>query len=344
MASELLEIQPQELKFTFELKKQSSCSVQLVNKSNHYVAFKVKTTAPKKYCVRPNTGIVLPRTTCDFTVTMQAQKVAPSDLQCKDKFLVQSTIVPFGTTEEDLNANLFSKENGRFIEENKLRVVLVSPPHSPVLQPISGALKQEPASISPGLKESPVLKESPDSPLLKESPILKENPILKGGSVLKESPAVKESPILKESPTLKESLVSKESPVLKEAPATNDSPVSKDSCALKETPPRGASDIENLHPSHVSKNNDVENSAAGVNHLESKLKEESKISGTQPLLYHVAQDNVENFTAKINHLESKLEEVLLRRKCAARVQVGFPFLFVCFVAMVSLAVGYLVHS
>lgn len=25
----------------------------------------VKTTNPKKYCVRPNTGIVLPRSTCD---------------------------------------------------------------------------------------------------------------------------------------------------------------------------------------------------------------------------------------------------------------------------------------
>ena len=27
----------------------------------------MKTTSPKKYCVRPNTGIVKPKTTCDFT-------------------------------------------------------------------------------------------------------------------------------------------------------------------------------------------------------------------------------------------------------------------------------------
>ena len=30
------------------------------------VTFQVKTTNPKKYCVRPNTGIVLPRSTCDI--------------------------------------------------------------------------------------------------------------------------------------------------------------------------------------------------------------------------------------------------------------------------------------
>ena len=27
--------------------------------------FQVKTTNPKKYCVRPNTGVVLPRSTCE---------------------------------------------------------------------------------------------------------------------------------------------------------------------------------------------------------------------------------------------------------------------------------------
>ncbi|KAJ0636389.1 putative major sperm protein (MSP) [Helianthus annuus] len=44
-----------------------SCSLQLSNKTENHVAFKVKTTNPKKYCVRPNTGPVLPRSTCDVT-------------------------------------------------------------------------------------------------------------------------------------------------------------------------------------------------------------------------------------------------------------------------------------
>ncbi|CAA3004564.1 vesicle-associated 1-2-like, partial [Olea europaea subsp. europaea] len=50
-----------------ELKKQISCSLQVSNKTENHVAFKVKTMDPKKYCVRPNTGIVLPRSKCDIT-------------------------------------------------------------------------------------------------------------------------------------------------------------------------------------------------------------------------------------------------------------------------------------
>ena len=30
----------------------------------------------------------------DFLVTMQAQREAPPDMQCKDKFLVQSVVLP----------------------------------------------------------------------------------------------------------------------------------------------------------------------------------------------------------------------------------------------------------
>ncbi|KAG6531906.1 hypothetical protein ZIOFF_005741 [Zingiber officinale] len=146
-----LDIDPKELKFVFillinfrlvmdravELKKQSSSSLQLINKTDQYVAFKVKTTNPKKYCVRPNTGIVLPSATCDVTVTMQAQKEAPPDMQCKDKFLLQSVIVEHGAMTKDITSEMlnhqFNKESGKVVDEFKLRVVYVpfSPP-SPV--------------------------------------------------------------------------------------------------------------------------------------------------------------------------------------------------------------------
>ncbi|XP_061341071.1 vesicle-associated protein 1-2-like isoform X2 [Gastrolobium bilobum] len=131
---ELLSIEPLELKFPFELKKQISCSLQLLNKTDSYVVFKVKTTNPKKYCVRPNTGIVLPRSTCDVMVTMQAQKEAPPDMQCKDKFLLQSVKTNDGASPKDITAEMFNKEAGHVVEECKLRVVYVSPaqPPSPV--------------------------------------------------------------------------------------------------------------------------------------------------------------------------------------------------------------------
>nr|CAD1831144.1 unnamed protein product [Ananas comosus var. bracteatus] len=129
----LLEIQPNELKFPFELKKQSSCSMQLTNKTDQYVAFKVKTTNPKKYCVRPNTGVVLPGSTCDVTVTMQAQKEAPPDMQCKDKFLIQSVVAENGATPQDITPEVFNKETSKVIDECKLRVIYVPGNHpSPV--------------------------------------------------------------------------------------------------------------------------------------------------------------------------------------------------------------------
>jgi hypothetical protein len=52
----------------------------------------VKTTAPKKYCVKPNTGFVAPGQAQTVHVIMQAQREWPTDINsCKDKFLVQNT-------------------------------------------------------------------------------------------------------------------------------------------------------------------------------------------------------------------------------------------------------------
>jgi len=138
MPTELLSIQPGELKFPFELKKQISSSLRLVNSTENYVAFKVKTTSPKKYCVRPNTGIVQPHSSADVTVTMQAQREAPPDMQCKDKFLVQSVIAP---SSKEVSQELFNKEEGKDVHEAKLKVLYVSPPQPP--SPITESNEEE---------------------------------------------------------------------------------------------------------------------------------------------------------------------------------------------------------
>ncbi|XP_058104505.1 vesicle-associated protein 1-1-like isoform X2 [Magnolia sinica] len=133
---ELLGIEPQELKFPFELNKQISCPLQLSNKTDNYVAFKVKTTNPKKYCVRPNAGIVMPQSTCDVTVVMQGQREAPPDMRCKDKFLLQSVVANPGMIAKDITPEMFNKESGNLVEECKLRVVYVAPLQlpSPVME------------------------------------------------------------------------------------------------------------------------------------------------------------------------------------------------------------------
>lgn len=128
---ELLGIEPLELCFPFETKKQISCSMQLANRTDGYIAFKVKTTSPKKYCVRPNSGIVPPRSTSDVIVTMQAQKEVPPGMQCKDKFLVQSAVVTEGLAVKDITGEMFKKESGNVVDEVKLKVLYVEPPRPP---------------------------------------------------------------------------------------------------------------------------------------------------------------------------------------------------------------------
>ncbi|XVF10909.1 hypothetical protein REPUB_Repub07fG0224000 [Reevesia pubescens] len=125
--NQLISVQPNDLKFIFELEKQCFCDLRLVNNTEHHVAFKVKTTSPKKYFVRPNTGVVQPWDSCVIRVTLQAQQEYPPDMQCKDKFLLQSTIVPPNTDVGDLPADTFNRESGKEIEECKIKVLYISP-------------------------------------------------------------------------------------------------------------------------------------------------------------------------------------------------------------------------
>ncbi|KAL9246879.1 hypothetical protein vseg_020360 [Gypsophila vaccaria] len=110
-----------------ELEKQSFCDLKVINNTDQNVAFKVKTTSPKKYFVRPNTGVLHPWDSCVIRVTLQAQREYPPDMQCKDKFLLQSTIVPANSEVDDLPQDTFNKDSGRAIEERKLKVVYASP-------------------------------------------------------------------------------------------------------------------------------------------------------------------------------------------------------------------------
>ncbi|KAF2299138.1 hypothetical protein GH714_030769 [Hevea brasiliensis] len=126
--NQLISVHPDELKFVFELEKQSFCDLKVVNNTANHVAFKIKTTSPKKYFVRPNTGVIQPWDSCVIRVTLQAQQEYPADMQCKDKFLLQSTTVPPHTDVDELPPDTFNKDgSGKTFEECKLRVVYVNP-------------------------------------------------------------------------------------------------------------------------------------------------------------------------------------------------------------------------
>ncbi|XP_059439310.1 vesicle-associated protein 1-2-like isoform X2 [Corylus avellana] len=271
MSTQLLEIQPKELKFIFELKKHSSCSIRLANNTHNYVAFKVKTTSPKKYCVRPNVGIISPKSASDFTVTMQAQRTAPPDMECKDKFLIQSTIVPDGTTDENIEPSMVTKD----VDEFKLV-------NDEVLRPEKDM-------------EFEAVEDAEQSPA--------NDAELRTGNDDAELRTANDAEFEQE----------------------------KD-LKLKPAEDVGLNSIKNVEELNIIK--DVEEMKSKLDGLESKLREaEVTISKLTEERRSSIQD--------IKVLQEKLAE--LSRRGVRRVQVGFPLLFVCMVALISVVVGYLLH-
>lgn len=86
-----LKWEPAALNFGVALNKASMQQLRTRNTSSSNVAytFKVKTTNPKRYSVRPNVGVVWPSKDVTVTVQLPAMKEYPSDMnKCKDKFQV----------------------------------------------------------------------------------------------------------------------------------------------------------------------------------------------------------------------------------------------------------------
>ncbi|KAI0643117.1 VAMP-associated protein [Trametes meyenii] len=101
-------------------------TLQISNHNAQPVAFKVKTTAPKLYCVRPNSGRVEPGETVEVAVMLQAMKEdLPINTKCKDKFLIQSTIIT--PEKESLPLSDIWNAEGDGVHSQKIRVAYLPP-------------------------------------------------------------------------------------------------------------------------------------------------------------------------------------------------------------------------
>ncbi|OTB09102.1 hypothetical protein M426DRAFT_316395 [Hypoxylon sp. CI-4A] len=122
-----VEIDPQELGFRRPFTAEVSEVLRIRNPNTHPVAFKVKTTAPKQYCVRPNSGRVEPGKEVEVAVILQAMKQEPPpDTKCRDKFLVQSVAIT-GDKEFANLASIWDAIEKSAIVERKIRVVFLPP-------------------------------------------------------------------------------------------------------------------------------------------------------------------------------------------------------------------------
>lgn len=90
-----IEILPDILEYKPPLTEQSTEYATITNNSPETIAFKVKTTAPKFYCVRPNAAVVAPGETVQIQVIFLGLAEEPSvDIKCRDKFLVITLPAP----------------------------------------------------------------------------------------------------------------------------------------------------------------------------------------------------------------------------------------------------------
>ncbi|GIY78074.1 hypothetical protein CEXT_566132 [Caerostris extrusa] len=97
--------------------------LKLMNPLDRRVCFKVKTTAPKKYCVRPNSGVLDPKQVVNVAVMLQPFDYNPSEKN-KHKFMVQTMIIPDGDVNLD---NLWRDAKPESLMDSKLRCVFDLP-------------------------------------------------------------------------------------------------------------------------------------------------------------------------------------------------------------------------
>uniref|UniRef100_A0A2K6F8W1 VAMP associated protein B and C n=1 Tax=Propithecus coquereli TaxID=379532 RepID=A0A2K6F8W1_PROCO len=96
---QVLSLEPQhELKFRGPFTDVVTTNLKLGNPTDRNVCFKVKTTAPRRYCVRPNSGIIDAGASINVSVMLQPFDYDPNE-KSKHKFMVQSMFAPSDTSD-----------------------------------------------------------------------------------------------------------------------------------------------------------------------------------------------------------------------------------------------------
>jgi len=144
---------PDILDFKVEGKEAISRNLELENTSGVHVAYKVKTTAPKSYLVRPSNGTLKPgeRATIDIIVQNAAGGTIDYD---KHRFLVQSVEVK---ENQVVDKNMWNEIDKNAVHEKKLNVTME------YIEERGGANKMPPASRDHGSQRPAIDEPSQDS-------------------------------------------------------------------------------------------------------------------------------------------------------------------------------------
>lgn len=146
---QVLKLEPDnELRFRGPFTDVVTAELKLVNPSEKRVCFKVKTTAPKRYCVRPNSGIIEPNQSVSVAVMLQPFDYDPQEKN-KHKFMVQTMFAPDGPIESQ--EQLWKEATPDKLMDSKLKCVFEMPAdssHGPMTKQVKES-EEKPASSKP---------------------------------------------------------------------------------------------------------------------------------------------------------------------------------------------------
>ncbi|KAJ7999423.1 hypothetical protein DPEC_G00194280 [Dallia pectoralis] len=144
-------LEPQhELKFRGPFSDVVNTTLKLSNPTDRNVCFKVKTTAPRRYCVRPNSGVIDAGTSINVSVMLQPFDYDPNE-KSKHKFMVQSLLAPPEMTDME---GVWKEAKPEELMDSKLRCVFELPAENDKMHhdvdgsKMSNLLKSESSTLS----------------------------------------------------------------------------------------------------------------------------------------------------------------------------------------------------
>lgn len=150
--------------------------IKLINPTNKKVYFKIKTTVPKRYCVRPNSGVLKPKDVIEIAVCLQPYDFDPSEKN-KHKFMVQTVIAP-DDDDDEYPVDVWKDINPDQLMDSKLKCVFENPVTSTTstakttattttTKPDSNATNGKNKTVGDSVKSSPKVLGEAEEKLLK---------------------------------------------------------------------------------------------------------------------------------------------------------------------------------
>ncbi|KAI8066133.1 PapD-like protein [Thamnidium elegans] len=206
-------IEPAEqLEFHGPFTRVSKESLHVKNPGTEAVIFKVKTTAPKQYCVRPNAGRIEPNSEIEVQIILQPFKEElPEDYKCKDKFLVQTAPINESFEQQDISSmwSHVEVEEKASMHQHKIKCVFVGPREEEEQEEVvdqensnivSAPIIPEPVTTADNITSSSKASSSVETPAPINTTKEPENPVAPLQSASAFSPAVVANPSVTVSP------------------------------------------------------------------------------------------------------------------------------------------------